>query len=433
MSATTSQTPPLSLSPQWLKDFWFLLPAVGATGIGIYLLSGAERDYLRGILPWQKQSLWCLFGVMVALAVSRIPPKPLVLLAPLFYALNLALLVLVLAVGTEKGGAKSWFDLGPIAYQPAETMKLVTILALARLLYYKQTERVGLGRVLVATALAAVPAFLIVVQPDLGSAMIFPAILFACLYGARVPRRYLVLLISPIWALIVLPGDPLLWLAWISGVGLALLFLRMRGEKAWRLCLFFLAQIAFVVAALYGIEPAWEHGLEPHQKDRLVGFLQREETDARKMSPATYHLHQSLIAISSGGLFGQGRGQGLQSAHGFIPMMRTDFIFAVVAEELGFVGCLLLFACLLGILFNSLNCVAAARTWEQSGIVFGILGVWGAHILVNIGMTMGLCPITGIPLPFVSYGGTALLSNYLGLGMILAVYRRRATSDLPTL
>jgi rod shape determining protein RodA len=411
--------------PSHLRESLFLVPALGATLFGVYVLMGAEPDYLQRILLWQKQLLFAVLGIGLAFLFSRIPIPKLVLAAPWLYGINLILLLLVFApgVGFEKSGARSWIDLKLFTFQPSEPMKLLCILLMARILQCEKGGTVGFWKVLAALLVAAFPSFLIAKQPDLGSALIFPPILLAALYGARVPRRYLALVLSPLWALVVLLGGPFAWTAWISGVGLWLVLLGLKGETKGRLIAFLLVQILIVLAVSNVMRPLWEKGLRPHQRDRLVGFLNRDEPDTQKMSPAQYHLHQSLVAISSGGMFGQGHGEGLQSSHGFIPMMRTDSIFAVVAEELGFVGSILLISLLGGLLWIGISTAASAATWTESAVVFGVLGLWSAHIFVNLGMTMGLCPITGIPLPFVSYGGTAVLSNFVALGCVFSVYR----------
>ncbi|MCA9436811.1 MAG: FtsW/RodA/SpoVE family cell cycle protein, partial [Candidatus Omnitrophica bacterium] len=191
-----------------------------------------------------------------------------------------------------------------------------------------------------------------------------------------------------------------------------------------RLALFLLVQILLVAFVVKSDDLLWSKVLEPHQRDRLLGFVQTADGTTQDLTGSDYHLHQSLIAISSGGLTGQGLGEGMQSSHGFIPMMRTDFIFAVIAEELGFVGGMLLFLFLGWLLLNVSRCTAYADTWGECVVVYGVLGMWTAHIFINIGMTMGLSPITGIPLPFVSYGGTSLVSNFVALGLVLSVYRR---------
>ncbi len=413
----------MGLPVSWKRGVPLLLPAVGITILGVYLLSGSEPDYLQGLRPWLKQAVWGVLGIGLALAVSRIPLTWMIAVAGPLYVANLVFIFALKWIGTERGGAISWVDFGPVRFQPSETMKIITALILARILCSHKSNP-GFGAFLLATLAAALPAVLVLLQPDLGTALVFPGILLAALYGSRLPRRYLTLILVPIWATVVLPGEVLTWIIWCSGVALWLLLIAWRGESHTRLMLFFLAHLLTVILVTEGIKPLWNHMLKPHQRDRLAGFIERKDGETSGLSPAAYHLRQSLIAISSGGLLGQGLGQGLQSSHGFIPMMRTDFIFAVLAEETGFVGAMILFALMIVLFLESIRYAARADTWRESCVVFGIIGLWLTHTCVNLGMTMGLTPITGIPFPFLSYGGSSLLSNFLALGVVMSVSRR---------
>jgi rod shape determining protein RodA len=413
----------VGLPVSWRREVPLLLPAIGITILGVYLLSGSEPDYLQGLRPWLKQTIWGMLGVGLALAVSRLPLSWMVTAAPGLYLLNLVCIYSLHWIGTERGGAVSWVDFGPIRFQPSETMKIITVLLLAKILCPLKSSP-GFRAFLFSTLVAAIPAGLILLQPDLGTALVFPGVLLASLYGSRVPRRYLTLILVPIWAVTALPGEVLTWVIWGSGVALWLLLIAWRGESRTRLVLFFLAHLLTVVLVVEGVKPLWNQVLKPHQRDRLAGFIENKGGDTSDLSPAAYHLRQSLIAISSGGLLGQGLGQGLQSSHGFIPMMRTDFIFAVLAEETGFTGAIILFALMILLFLESIRYAARADTWRESTVVFGIIGLWLTHTCVNLGMTMGLTPITGIPFPFLSYGGSSLLSNFLALGVVMSVSRR---------
>src|SRR3972149_2270264 len=250
---------PLSL-PSVFRESFFLFPALGATALGVYVLMGAEPDFLQRMLLWQKQLLFAVAGVALAFLFSRIPIPPLVKAASWFYGVNLILLLLVFApgIGFEKGGAQSWIDLKLFSFQPAEPMKLLCVLFLARILQCAKGGTVGFWKVLAALLVTAVPSFLIAKQPDLGSALIFPPILLASLYGARVPRRYLALVLSPAWALVVLLGGFFAWTAWASGVGLWLVSLGMKGETKGRLFGFLLVQLIIVLSVSHVVQPLWE-------------------------------------------------------------------------------------------------------------------------------------------------------------------------------
>jgi rod shape determining protein RodA len=438
MTELVEQPTFIGLPSNWKRELLLVVPALGITLLSVSLLAGSEPDYLAGLRPWLKQGIWGGAGLSLALLVSFLPIRPLIQIAPLFYLGGLALILSLHWIGTEKGGAVSWVEIGMIRYQPSETMKIVCILVLARILCPLKNRvgtgseggsEVGFKESVYAVVVAVVPAALILLQPDLGTAMVFAGILLSALYGSRVPRRYITLVLVPLWALVALPAEVLTWIIWGCGVALWLILIAWRGETRWRLALFLVVHIFIVLLVVQGIKPLWTHLLKPHQRDRIVGFISRSEEETRELSPAAYHLRQSLIAISSGGLLGQGLGQGMQSSHGFIPMMRTDFIFAVLAEELGFIGAMGLFCLVLFLLLQSLRTVAQAGTWRESVVVFGILGMWVTHIFVNLGMTLGLMPITGIPFPFLSYGGSSLLTNYIALGLILSVSKHSRPAD----
>lgn len=416
---------------RWRREYALYLPALGIALLSIYLLSGTERDYLVGWRLWQKQAAWTCLGFGTAFVLSWFSIPLLAKLSPIAYGLNLAVLLSLEWLGTEKGGATSWLNVGPVHVQPSESMKLFTALMLAKALNPPQGATPGFRDFIKAILIAAVPSALIAKQPDLGTAMVFPGILLAASYGSRVPRRYLSLVAVPLWAALALPGDALTWIIWGAGVGLWLMAVRWWGESLKRIPLYLAAHILAVVVLAYGIVPLWETALKPHQRDRIIGFIERTDQDSRDLSPAAYHLRQSLIAIASGGLAGQGLGQGLQSSHDFIPMKRTDFIFAVLAEEKGFIGSLLLMGLLAALFLAALNTATFAGSWKESTFVYAIIGMWATHTFVNLGMTMGLMPITGIPLPFFSYGGSALLTNFVALGLVGSACRRCRVQENP--
>lgn len=413
--------------PARCQRMWTLLAAcVAATLIGVYVLSGSEPAYLTGLRVWHKQLIYLGIGVGTSLLISVVPLRGLLKAVPLAYGVNLVLLVVLLHYGVTKGGsATRWLDIGPIRFQPSEPIKILTILMLSRLFSNPDIQSYPLSTLCKGMLLAGLPAILVAGQPDLGTALVFPAIFVGTLYASHLGRRYLVLVLSPLWALLLVRGEWLLGIAWLCGVLLWLLGIVWNGETSRKLVLFVLLQVIVASATYWGVRPLWDDVLKPYQKERLTGFIKAEQVPLREAGPATYHLQQSLIAISSGGLLGQGHGQGLQSSHGFVPAMRTDFIFVLIAEENGFVGGLLVMLLLLFILLKSVKTAAFAQTWPQTVMVSGIVAMWLMHIFVNLGMTMGLSPITGIPLPFVSYGGTSLLSNYLAAGLVLGCTQSR--------
>ena len=281
---------------------------------------------------------------------------------------------------------------------------------LARYLAGRREPPATLRELALPVAFAAVPAGLVALQPDLGSALVFAGILFAMLFWAGVRIPNLVLLASPVVSL-VLAFSPWTWGAWIFLLGGLLVLWR---PYVWEGLAVLAANVGMGIVAL----PLWER-LATYQQNRFLSFL-NPELDARATG---WHIIQSKIAIGSGGWLGQGFTQGTQKRLAFLPAQHTDFVFSVVGEELGLVGvlaALALFFALLAVLIR-----VARRAPEPFGslVVFGVVGLLFTHIFENIGMTANVMPITGIPLPFFSYGGSFLLACFVGIGLCLRISR----------
>ena len=403
----------LQFLERWAVDRRFVL--------GVFLLSlfGIAMVYSAGALntpdpvvteAWQQQAIHFVLALVAFTLVARIPLRWWEWVAIPGYVFALVLLAATLVIGTGAGTAestRSWLDLGFVRFQPSELGKMAAVLALARLLSVKDEPPTGLRDLLAPGAIVAVPLGLVMLQGDLGSGMAFIGLLFAMLYWAGTPPFLLLLVASPVLGLI-LSFDTRIWSAYIIILLLVLYLYR------YRLFLYESAAVIMVNVAAGAIaSPLW-NSLRPYQQNRLLVFLD-PTVDPRG---AGYNLMQSKVAIGSGGLTGKGYLLGTQKRFDFLPEQHTDFIFSVVGEELGFLGialALLLFAYVL----YRLVCMAEEANDPFAGlVVFGIFGVWLVHIFVNTGMTVGLVPITGIPLPFVSYGGTFLLTSWLAVGMV---------------
>jgi rod shape determining protein RodA len=328
--------------------------------------------------------------------------------APALYAAGIVVLVLLLFVGSGGGtatGTRSWISIGGVRLgQPAEFVKLATILMLARYLSGRRGPATTLRELLVPVLIAAVPAALVALQPDLGSAIVFAGILFTMLWWAGVRVPLLVMLASPVISLI-LAFSTWSWGLWIALFSALLLLWR---PFVWEALAALGANLAMGVVAL----PLWER-LAAYQQNRLVSFL-NPEADPRATG---WHIIQAKIAIGSGGWFGKGLTLGSQKRLAFVPELHTDFIFAVVGEELGLVGIVVALA-LFGYLLATLVRIAGRSPDAFSSVVaFGVAGLFFTHIFENVGMTANVMPITGIPLPFYSYGGSFLLTCFLALGV----------------
>ena len=385
---------------------------LAAYGLAALYSAGQTEAPTFAATIWQRQLLWLALGATAAFVMFRFSPRLLEWATPYVYGGAVLLLLVTLFVGTGAGTgvhSRSWLGIAGLRLgQPAELAKPAVILMLARWLATRREGPATLRELVPPCAIAGVPFILVLLQPDLGSALVFVAILFAMLFWAGTKPTVLFMLASPVIGL-VLAFSTVVWGAWIVLLLGLLLWWR---PYVWEGLTVMLANVAMGVIAL----PFWKH-LAPYQQSRLLSFL-NPEVDPRATG---WHVIQSKVAIGSGGLFGKGFTLGTQKRLAFLPAQHTDFIFSVVGEELGFVGvlaALALFAALILILFR----IARRATDPYSGLcVFGCAGLLFTHIVENVGMTINLLPITGIPLPFFSYGGSFLLACWLAVGIALRV------------
>ena len=386
--------------------------ALAAYGLAT-LYSAGQTDVPTFVATiWHKQLIWLGVGLVAAVLMFRTSPRLLEWATPYAFGISVVVLLLTLFLGTGAGTAaseRSWIAIGGLRLgQPAELAKLAVILMLARWLAERREAPATLRDLLWPCVIAGLPTLLVIKQPDLGSAMVFITILFAMLYWAGTKPSLLVLLGSPVIGL-ALAFSTVAWGAWIIVLFALLLWWR---PYVWEGLAVMLANLVMGVVAV----PFWQR-LAPYQQNRLLAFLNPQQ-DPRATG---WHVIQSKIAIGSGGFLGQGFTQGPQKRLAFLPAQFTDFIFSVVGEELGFVGVLVALALLVALILILLRIARRATDPYSSLCVFGISGLLFTHIIENVGMSVNLLPITGIPLPFFSYGGSFLLSCSLAVGIALRV------------
>jgi rod shape determining protein RodA len=398
-----------------------LLAAAGLMAMGLAILySAGQTDVPTAAARlWERQLTFLGIGVVAGTVVSRISPRLLEWATPALYVFALLLLALTLVVGTGAGTAmssKSWLAVGGIRIgQPSELAKLAVILMLARHLGFRREPPSTLWQLVPSGLIVGVAFLLVGLQPDLGSALVFLGILFSMLFWAGVNPWLMLLVASPVLSLLF-AFSTVSWGLWILALTLLLFWLRpylMEGLTVW------LTNVGMGIIAL----SLWNR-LAPYQQNRLLSFL-NPEVDPRATG---WHIIQSKVAIGSGGLLGKGFTEGTQKRLAFLPEQATDFIYSVVGEELGFLGVFLSLA-LFGVLLSLLVRVARRATDPYGSlVVFGVAGMLFTHVIENVGMTVGVMPITGIPLPFFSYGGSFLLTCCLALAIVLRVSResRRA-------
>jgi len=412
----------IRLFGRWALDVQLVLGIMALTVFGIAMIYSAGQVHVSNVVTegaWVRQARWFAIALLAYTLISRIPLRWIEWAAVPGYVVSVALLAATLVIGEGRGtaaGVKSWIDLGPLSFQPAEVAKLSTILAVAIYLAPREKGLTSLRELVAPGTIVAVPLGLVMLQPDLGTAMAFVGILFAMLYWAATPVWLLLLVASPVVGLF-LAYDTRLWSGYIL---LVIGFLIYKSREV------YLVESVAVVLANFATatisRPLW-NSLADYQRNRILVFLD-PEVDPRG---AGYQVIQSRVAIGSGGFGGQGFTLGPQKRLDFLPEQHTDFIFAVVGEELGFVGtalALLAFAFVLSRLVRMASHLGEAQAFAGL-VLLGIFGAWLVHVFVNIGMTIGVVPITGIPLPFVSYGGTFLLMSWVAVAIAVRVAHER--------
>lgn len=390
--------------------------------VGLLLLFGLLTLYSAGQTDvptaatgaWRRQLVWIGAGLVVLFIASRTSPRLLEWGAPALYLFSLVLLALTLVIGTGTGtaaGTKSWIAIGGVRIgQPSELAKLALILMLARYLSGRRNAPQTLRELVPPGILAGVPFLLVMAQPDLGSAIVFVGIFFAMVFWAGTPARLLFLIASPVISLL-LAFNTTIWGAWMVAL-LALLL-------AWRPYAIEAVTVYIVNSAMGAVAiPLWKR-LAPYQQNRLLTFL-NPEVDPQN---AGYQAIQSKNAIGSGGWLGHGFTDGPQKRLAFLPEQYTDFIYSVVGEELGFLGVAISLGLFLALFFTLVRVARRATDPFSSLVAFGVLGLLFTHVFENVGMTVNVMPITGIPLPFFSYGGSFLLSCCLAVGLAVRVAR----------
>ena len=355
-------------------DWNFILVIFALNVIGLINLfsatHGPHSDSMDGL--FLNQIIWLLIGWSLFFVMTFIDYQIISRLAYIVYILNLGAILFVTFFGNVALGAQRWIDFGFFKYQPSETMKLCMIIVLARSLYRHSSDGAGMGfkELFFPLTLLLIPFVLVVEQPDLGTAMTLAAISSTILLFVKVRRSILVT-----------------------------------------------AALALAVAAPI----AWTYVLHDYQKNRIFTFI----SPANDPQGAGYNSIQSRIAVGSGQFLGKGFRKGTQSQLEFLPERHTDFIFSVLSEEHGFVGSLTTITLFLVFFLFGIRIASAARDKFGALLVVGVLSYIFWHMLINIGMVIGLLPIVGVPLPLLSYGGSSMLTTMCGLGLISSVAYRR--------
>ena len=385
----------------WLVSLYSILVIMGLFSIYAAVYDPEHSGIFDFSQRYGKQAMWIATSLVLIFAILLVDMKFFTSFAYIIYGAMLALLVVVLLFGTEVAGSKSWIKFGGFALQPAEFGKFATNLALAKYLSSIQLNLKDFKQIIKAGILIFAPAGLIFLQNDTGSALVYSAFILV-LYREGFSGNFLVfgLLLVILFILTLLVGK----LVMISVVVLIALSLFLLMKKVRKNIFILLGILSLVGGFVFSIDYAFENVLQPHQKIRIEVLLGKK-TDYHG---AGYNVHQSLIAIGSGGPTGKGFLQGTQTKYNFVPEQSTDFIFCTVGEEWGFLGTATVVILFLLLLIRIIMVAERQRSAFSRIYGYGVASILFFHVTINIAMTIGLAPVIGIPLPFFSYGGSSL-------------------------
>lgn len=404
----------MSMEQQGKLDLWLLGSMTGLIVFGLMAIYSATNGAGETVL-FYRQLAWGCIGAIVMLFVYFNDYRFIRDNSYIFYVIGVILLVAVLVFGKKIAGQTSWVRIGFFSFQPSEIAKMTTILALARFLSDDETDIRSIPHLAIALAIPIFPAMLIMLQPDMGTALTCLSFIAPMIIMAGFNFYLLLLLAIPV--LLMLSG--FFNLFFIFGFALLLFVSLVYMKKKFHFHQFAVTS-AGLAAALFTHRFAAEI-LKPHQLKRIQTFLDPMSDP----QGAGYNALQAKIAISSGGLFGKGFLEGTQTQLRFIPAQWTDFIFCVIAEELGFIGSVLLIGFFLVLILRFISIVFSIKNRFVELTFAGYAALLMVHVVINIGMTLGLIPVIGVPLPFVSYGGSSLLGNMIMVALGLNFVRNR--------
>jgi len=397
-------------------DLTIFLSASLLVVFGLFAIYSSTQNTLTQKGNFDKQIISWGISLFVLFFIYALPTKTIRLAAVPSYILSILLLLVVLVIGRKIGGARSWIAFGGFSFQPAEFAKLSTLLFLSHFLSRAETDLENLKDIFIALMIGLSPVALIMLEPDLGSSFVFIGIFLALLFWKGISIFGLAVVLSPGIVAVASLFGPIYFVVAIILVIVILFYFKKDIFLSGSILALNIAS-GFFVDNFYNI-------LSPHQQKRIQTFI---DPNADPLGSG-YNAIQAKVAIGSGGFWGKGFLHGNQTQLQFIPEQWTDFIFCVIGEEFGFIGSIIVISLFLVLFLRLLRLASFAKNEFLSLVIIGILTVFFVHFLVNVGMAIGILPVIGIPLPFVSYGGSSLLINMAMLGIILNIHRSRKES-----
>jgi rod shape determining protein RodA len=418
------------MGERYFQDFdWLiLLPAILLIALGLLTLYSIDhvpaefRDTFQPVKTgaFERQLLWVLAGLVVMTVACLIPFRYYEGMAVIFYCIGLLLLVAVLFAPAVKG-ARRWIDIGSFSLQPSEFMKIAVLFMLARFLAEKRNRPDSFRVLVIGAAIVFVPFLLVVKEPDLGTSLVFLALLFPVMYWRGIDESLLILFMTPLLSALLT-----VFSATAAERGsypfLLLLFFIVILVAAYRRRRDLFRSVSLVglnVGVMLLVPMAWNR-LELYQQKRILTFL-RPQSD---ILGSGWQVYQSKLAIGSGGFMGKKFLHGTHKLLAFLPERHSDFIYSVISEEFGFLGALVLLVLYSIIIIRGLYLATKVKNRFASIAAVGICSYFAFHVIVNIGMTTGLTPVTGLPLPFMSYGGSSMVVSCFLIGVLLNFSRR---------
>ncbi len=394
-------------------DLSIFLPVLFLAIIGLIAIYSATVSHPTASGNFQKQVFSALVALIAFFVVYSLPQQVFKMFSVPAYAVSILLLILVLLAGKTVYGSRSWLNFGPFGFQPSEFAKVALILCLANWLTYKNRDINNIKDIGIALLIGFIPISLIMMEPDTGTAIVFMIITMSLIYWGGISLFGLFVVLSPGVVVIASLFGTVVFLISLVLVIVAL-FLFKRD--------LFNSVTVFVInlGASFFFDYAFRI-LKPHQQKRIESFLDPS------MDPlgSGYNALQAKLAIGSGGFTGKGFLQGNQTQLRFIPEQWTDFIYCVIGEEFGFIGSILVLILFLILFIRLLNISGMAKDRFSVLVIVGILSLMFSHFAINIGMNVGVTPVVGLPLPFLSYGGSSLVVNMIMIGIVLNIYRNR--------
>ncbi len=426
-------------------DYLLVIVVSLVVAIGVLMIYSAGFDPIDKVNNgmYKKQILWFIFGFIIMIGVALLNYQQIGDFSLHIYGIVLVVLALTTFFGTPIRNTRAWITLGPLSIQPSEFMKIALVIVLGKLLVLRERDIKNFRELLIPTVLTFIPMILVAKQPDFGSAMIFIPILFIMLFVGGADLSHLVSIVAIAFIGLFVPmiliyiesvsaQETNIILSFFNKTSLLYIISGVFIMIASSTYLFHVIANKPIMRKIYIPSTVLSLGLFlsvvvkkyfiGYQKNRIITFFSPENDQYG----AGYNIIQSKIAIGSGGFFGKGFLKGTQTQLGFLPETTSDFIFCVVAEEWGFFGSVILLSLLASIVFLGIQTAMDAKDKFGALLASGVTSIFLFHILINIGMVIGVMPVTGLPLCFVSYGGSNLLMAMLGVGILISVRSKKA-------